>query len=115
MKSIFLASMLSVASAAAVVTSVAPVMAQSVQDLRSEVTVKLESKISRLESEIAALEVQLADPTLSPGQAGQIRGALNARKAELRSCQLQLARVGRLPYRALVALNGRLPDPVSPT
>ena len=114
MRSIIVAVMLATSSLAVDIATAPTAVAQSIEDVRAEVIAKLDAKIAVLEAEIAALEAQLADPTLSPGQAGQIRGQLNAKKAELRVCQLDLARVPRLPFRALLALNARLPDPVSP-
>lgn len=114
MKSLVLAAMLAISSVAVSVVAPTPAVAQSIQDLRAEVAAKLGSKISMLQGEIALLQSQLAQPGLTPSQIGQITASLNAKKAELRSTQLQLARVDRLSYRALLSLNSRLPISVSP-
>lgn len=114
MKSVILAAMLAISSVAVSAVTPTPAVAQSIQDLRAEVVAKLGSKVSMLQVEIVTLEGQLAQPGLTPSQIGQITASLNAKKAELRSTQLQLARVDRLTYRALVALNSRLPISVSP-
>lgn len=93
-----------------------PVVAQttSVAALRAEITAKLNAKIAVLQAEIASLNVALANPALTPSQRAQLNADLRQAEARLKGCQLDLVQVNRLPPRALLALNARLPAVVSP-